>query len=68
MKDVAALRAAFAAVGVDLARPIISTCGSGITAAILDLALERIGHRAHAVYDGSWAEWGMYGDLKVAKG
>jgi thiosulfate/3-mercaptopyruvate sulfurtransferase len=32
---------------------------------VLDLALERIGHRRHAVYDGSWAEWGMYRDLKV---
>ncbi|MBI1217286.1 MAG: 3-mercaptopyruvate sulfurtransferase [Rhodobacteraceae bacterium] len=68
MKDVATLRAAFEAAGVDLAKPVISSCGSGITAAILDLALERIGHRSHAVYDGSWAEWGMYGDLKVVKG
>lgn len=63
-----ALRAAFEAAGVDLKKPVISSCGSGITACVLDLALERIGHRAHAVYDGSWAEWGMYGDLKVAKG
>ena len=42
--------------------------GSGITASVLSLALERIGHRNHAVYDGSWAEWGMYDDLPVAKG
>ena len=63
-----ALRAAFEAAGVDLKKPVISSCGSGITACVLDLALERIGHRAHAVYDGSWAEWGMYGDLRVAKG
>ncbi len=68
MKSPDALRALFEAAGVDLAKPVISTCGSGISAAILDLALERIGHRAHSVYDGSWAEWGMYGDLKVAKG
>ncbi|MDE3028042.1 MAG: sulfurtransferase, partial [Paracoccaceae bacterium] len=68
MKSPDALRALFETAGVDLAKPIVSTCGSGISAAILDLALERIGHRAHAVYDGSWAEWGMYGDLKVAKG
>jgi thiosulfate/3-mercaptopyruvate sulfurtransferase len=39
-------------------KPVISTCGSGVTACILDLALELIGHRHHAVYDGSWAEWG----------
>jgi len=62
------LRAVMAAAGVDLARPVITTCGSGVTAAIINLALERIGHRNHALYDGSWAEWGMYGDLKVAKG
>ena len=68
MKDVPALRAAFVAAGVDLAKPVITTCGSGITAAILSLALERMGHRNHALYDGAWAEWGMYGDLKVAKG
>jgi thiosulfate/3-mercaptopyruvate sulfurtransferase len=68
MKDVAGLRAAFAVAGVDLGRPAITTCGSGVTAAILSLALERLGHRNHALYDGSWAEWGMYDDLKVAKG
>jgi thiosulfate/3-mercaptopyruvate sulfurtransferase len=68
MKDVYALRAAFADAGVDLDRPIITSCGSGITAAVLSLALERIGHRNHALYDGSWAEWGMYDDLKVATG
>lgn len=68
MKDTAALRAVFAEAGVDLARPAITTCGSGVTAAILSLALERIGHRNHALYDGSWSEWGMYDDLKVAKG
>jgi thiosulfate/3-mercaptopyruvate sulfurtransferase len=68
MKDPEALRAVFAAAGADLAKPVITTCGSGVTAAILNLALERIGHNRHALYDGSWAEWGMYGDLKVATG
>ncbi len=68
LKPPQALRDAFAAAGADLSRPVIATCGSGISAAIIDLALERIGHRDHAVYDGSWAEWGMYGDLPVAKG
>ncbi|MGL6210883.1 MAG: 3-mercaptopyruvate sulfurtransferase [Paracoccaceae bacterium] len=68
MKDVAELRAVFGAAGVDLTKPAITTCGSGVTAAILFLALERMGHRSHALYDGSWAEWGMYDDLPVTKG
>jgi thiosulfate/3-mercaptopyruvate sulfurtransferase len=68
MKDPAALRATFEAAGVDLAKPAITTCGSGVTAAILSLALERIGHRNHSLYDGSWSEWGMYDDLGSKKG
>lgn len=68
MKAPVALAAAFAGAGVDLSKPIITTCGSGVTAAILSLALERIGHRNHSLYDGSWSEWGMYDDLKIAKG
>jgi thiosulfate/3-mercaptopyruvate sulfurtransferase len=68
MKPTAELTAVFQAAGVDLAKPIITTCGSGVTAAILSLALERIGHKNHALYDGSWAEWGMYEDLAVEKG
>ena len=68
MKPMADLKAVFHTAGVDLAKPAITSCGSGITAAVLSLALERIGHRNHALYDGSWAEWGMYDDLQVAKG
>ncbi|WP_102107368.1 3-mercaptopyruvate sulfurtransferase [Oceaniglobus roseus] len=68
MKSPAELKAVFEAAGVDLSRPAITTCGSGVTAAILSLALEILGHRNHALYDGSWAEWGMYNDLKVATG
>ncbi|WP_145110690.1 3-mercaptopyruvate sulfurtransferase [Cereibacter sediminicola] len=68
MKSPDELRAIFEAAGVDLSKPAITTCGSGVTAAILSLALEILGHRNHALYDGSWAEWGMYDDLKVAKG
>ena len=68
MKAPATLKAVFEAAGVDLKKPAITTCGSGVTAAVLSLALERIGHRNHALYDGSWAEWGMYDDLRVATG
>ena len=68
MKAVADLRAVFEAAGVNLSKPAITTCGSGVTAAVLSLALERMGHKNHALYDGSWAEWGMYEDLAVEKG
>lgn len=68
MKTPEALRATFEAADVSLTKPAITTCGSGVTAAVLSLALERIGHRNHALYDGSWAEWGMYEDLAVEKG
>lgn len=68
MKDVDGLRAVLQATGADLSKPAITSCGSGVTAAIINLALERIGHRDHSLYDGSWAEWGMYADLKVETG
>ncbi len=62
------LRAIFAAAGVDLARPIITTCGSGVTAAVLSLALTRLSHADHALYDGSWAEWGAAANLPAQQG
>ncbi len=68
MRPVDDLRATFEAAGVDLRKPAITTCGSGITAAVLSLALERMGKTDHALYDGSWAEWGMYDDLPIATG
>jgi thiosulfate/3-mercaptopyruvate sulfurtransferase len=57
-----------AAAGVDLARPVIATCGSGVSAAVLALALAVLGHERAAVYDGSWAEWGGRADTPLATG
>lgn len=68
MKPADQLQAVFEAAGVDLARPIITTCGSGITASILALALARLGRERTPVYDGSWAEWGREGDTEVVTG
>jgi thiosulfate/3-mercaptopyruvate sulfurtransferase len=68
MKDIDATRAVFEAAGVDLKRPIVTSCGSGVTAAILTLALHRMGHARNALYDGSWVEWGAYPDLGVETG
>jgi thiosulfate/3-mercaptopyruvate sulfurtransferase len=63
-----ALEQRFRAAGVDLARPIVTTCGSGVTASVLALALARLGAWRTAVYDGSWSEWGAPGDTPVVTG
>lgn len=63
-----ALRAAFLDAGVSLDRPIITTCGSGVTAAIIGLALTLLGHERWGLYDGSWAEWGSDPDMPVEIG
>jgi thiosulfate/3-mercaptopyruvate sulfurtransferase len=56
----------FASAGVDVNRPIITSCGSGVTAATLWLALDAIGKEPNALYDGSWSEWGSRDDLPIA--
>ena len=68
MKSTEETRAIFEAAGVDLSRPIITSCGSGVTAAVLALALERLGHQHWSLYDGSWTEWGMFPTVPVATG
>ena len=54
--------------GVDLAKPVTTTCGSGVTASVLALGLHLVGHQQVAVYDGSWTEWASHTDTPVATG
>jgi thiosulfate/3-mercaptopyruvate sulfurtransferase len=58
LKKGQALREAFTEAGIDLDRPIITTCGSGVTASILMLGLTELGKKDATLYDGAWAEWG----------
>lgn len=68
LKPAEALRSAFEAAGVDITRPIVTTCGSGITAAIPFLALEILGKTGMTLYDGSWAQWGSRPETPVKTG
>jgi thiosulfate/3-mercaptopyruvate sulfurtransferase len=67
-KPLEALRALFAARGIDLARPVITTCGGGTTAACISFALHLLGKKDVALYDGSWSEWAVDPDLPKATG
>jgi thiosulfate/3-mercaptopyruvate sulfurtransferase len=58
----------FEEAGVDLSKPVVASCGSGITASVLALGLAEIGHRRAAVYDGSWSEWGADQNLPIETG
>jgi thiosulfate/3-mercaptopyruvate sulfurtransferase len=58
----------FEEAGVDLSKPVVTSCGSGVTAAVLSLALESLGHKNTALYDGSWSEWGGRDELPVETG
>ncbi len=68
MKSPAEMRAAFEAAGVALDRPLVTSCGSGVSAGVLTLALYRLGVRGSALYDGSWAEWGLPDGPPLATG
>ncbi|MGX9373317.1 3-mercaptopyruvate sulfurtransferase [Pantoea ananatis] len=67
LKPASELRALFAQAGVDLTQPVVATCGSGVTAVVLILALTSLGVREATLYDGSWSEWGSRDDLPIAK-
>ena len=68
MKPLEQLRQTFKSAGVELAKPIVTSCGSGVSALVLTLALYRLGVRGSALYDGSWSEWGLPDGPPVATG
>lgn len=68
LKPASALAAVFADAGVDLDRPMVTTCGSGVTASVLALALARMGRGRTPVYDGSWSEWGSLPGASIVTG
>ena len=67
-KDLASLRRHFEESGIDLTKPVVTSCGSGITAAIITLGLHSLGHEDNTLYDGSWSEWGGRDDTPVVTG
>ncbi|MGI9483224.1 MAG: 3-mercaptopyruvate sulfurtransferase [Hyphomicrobiales bacterium] len=62
------LESAFSSAGVDVSKPVVTTCGSGVTAAILTLALEQTGHHDTVLYDGSWTDWGSDTEMPIETG
>ncbi len=68
LKDVDSLRQTIESHGLDLTKPIVTTCGSGVTAAVINLALASLGRDDSRLYDGSWSEWGSRSDTAIVKG
>jgi len=68
LKSLDALRETIEAAGIDLEKPVVTSCGSGVTAAIIMLALQSLGHTDNTLYDGSWSEWGSRTDTPVVTG
>ena len=68
LKSLDSLREIFRSAGVDLNKPVITSCGSGVTAAVITLALTSLGHEDNRLYDGSWSEWGSRQDTPVVTG
>lgn len=68
LKELNALKTMFEENGIDLTAPVVASCGSGVSAALVDLALSSIDAPSHAVYDGSWAQWGLPGETPVETG
>lgn len=67
-KDLAGLKQVIEAAGIDLSKPVITSCGSGVTAAVITLALQSLGHENNSLYDGSWSEWGGRPDTSIVTG
>ncbi len=68
LRDADSIRSALERHNIDTSRPVITTCGSGVSAAILSLAFAKIGHPPKALYDGSWSEWASRDDTPIATG
>ncbi len=68
LKDLDDLRTVFAEAGIDLSKPVVTTCGSGVTAAAITFALHSLGHDENTLFDGSWTEWGSLPDTPVETG
>ena len=67
-KSLADLKDTIEAAGIDLSKPVVTSCGSGVTAAIITLALHSLGHTDNTLYDGSWSEWGSKPDTAIVTG